>query len=96
MENQVQLYRRATNILLGKDLAIFEKLDEQLAKREQAGREKGYDEGYQEAKDKYCVVYYCSRCFGKLEVTSDDEKKAIKGYMRQHGWRHANCGEYYG
>lgn len=87
MENQIQLYRDVTNLLLERDLAILENLDKRLRKRYQ----EGYGKGWQEAKARYCVTYFCSVCGGVLEVISDKEKQAIRQYMREHGWSHGNC-----
>ena len=87
MENQVQLYRDVTNLLLKQDLAVLENLDIHLRKRYQ----EGYNKGWQEAKARYSVTYFCSVCGGVLEVTSDKEQQAIKQYMREHGWGHSKC-----
>ena len=89
MANQIQIYRDATNLLLEQDLAVMNKLDKRLRKR----YEEGYDKGWWQAKARYCVTYFCSVCGGKIEVQSDNEKQAIRQYMREHGWGHSNCGK---
>jgi hypothetical protein len=58
-------------------------------------RQKAYEEGqlngYELAKSEYKVTYPCSICGKLIEVTTEREKKAIRGYMREHKWGHANC-----
>ncbi len=53
----------------------------------------GYKKGYSEAKHMYKVTYPYSVCRGTLTVSSEDEKKAIKTYMQEHGWGHKDCHE---
>jgi len=57
----------------------------------QAGYDDGFEKGYEEAKTLYRVTYPCKVCRKTLVVTSAKEKEAIKRYMLQHGWVHANC-----
>lgn len=87
MENQIQLYYDITSLLLDKDLSELKGLDVKLRERYQ----EGYERGWREAKSKYCVTYRCCKCGGILNVTQDNEKEAIKGYMREHGWGHSSC-----
>jgi len=58
-------------------------------------REEGYEEGqlsgYELAESEYKVTYPCSICRKSIEVTTDEEKKAIAKYMCEHGWGHADC-----
>jgi predicted CopG family antitoxin len=67
------------------------------AKGEREVRKKGYTEGYKkgyaEAEGQYKVTYPCSVCGGTLTVSSEEEKKDIKKYMREHGWGHKACHE---
>jgi len=53
----------------------------------------GYKKGYAEAETTFKVTYPCSICGKALTVTSQDEKEAIRGYMRENGWRHMACHE---
>jgi len=57
--------------------------------------QQGYDEGqvngYELAESEYKVTYPCSICGKSIEVNTDEEKKAIATYMREHGWGHADC-----
>jgi len=57
--------------------------------------QQGYDEGqvngYELAESEYKVTYPCSICGESIEVTTDEEKKAIAEYMREDGWGHADC-----
>jgi len=87
MENQIRLYHDATALLLEKDLGELKRFDEALSKRYEAG----YARGWTEAKAKYCVTYYCSVCGGMIELDSDNEKAAVKGYMKENGWGHSKC-----
>jgi hypothetical protein len=58
--------------------------------REQA-YEEGWEKGIEEATELYAVPYQCSVCGKEIVVHTQDEKKAIKTYMREHGWGHGDC-----
>ena len=62
---------------------------------EEEVRQSAYDEGWEkgigEAEELYSVSYPCSVCGKTIVVTTEDEKKAIRTYMREHGWGHADC-----
>jgi len=92
MENQIELYHDATVLLLGRDLAELRRFEETLRKRYQ----EGYQRGWNEAKDRYCVTYHCRVCGGVLEVTSDAEKAVVKRAMREQGWGHSSCVRHHG
>jgi hypothetical protein len=87
MENQIQLYHDATALLLDKDLGFLKNIDKRLHDRYQ----EGYGSGWQEAKNRYCVTFYCSVCGGPLEIDSENVKQAVKVYMKEHGWGHSSC-----
>ena len=53
--------------------------------------DEGWEKGIAEAEELYSVSYPCSVCGKAIVVTSEAEKKAIRGYMREHGWGHADC-----
>ena len=53
--------------------------------------DEGYDEGYRDAEGLYKVTYPCKICKKTIEVMRVKEKEAIKRYMREHGWAHAEC-----
>jgi len=55
------------------------------------GYEEGFEKGYEEAESLYKVTYPCKICRKTIEVMSVKEKEAIKGYMLEHGWGHADC-----
>lgn len=57
----------------------------------QEAYEKGWEAGIKEAEELYAVTYNCRRCGKRMWVTSDGEKRAIKGYMWEGGWGHGNC-----
>ncbi len=50
-----------------------------------------YAIGYADAEDTFKVTYPCKVCREILAVTSTKEKEAIKEYMQEHGWGHAEC-----
>lgn len=64
-------------------------------RKEKKVRDQAYDEGYgdgsRDAEVLYKVTYPCSICGKTLTVMSKKEKDAIKRYMREHGWGHAEC-----
>ena len=53
--------------------------------------DEGYDEGHRDAESLYKVTYPCKICRKTIEVMRVKEKEAIKGYMLEHGWAHAEC-----
>ena len=55
------------------------------------GVDEGYKKGYAEAELRYKVNYKCSKCGQAVEVTSENSKKAISGFMREKGWAHKEC-----
>ena len=58
--------------------------------RKEAYRE-GHFKGYTLAESIYKVTYPCSICKKVLEVTTEEEKKAIRRFMIDSGWGHAAC-----
>lgn len=87
----------------GKSLADFLKIGlgmiEVQAKKEaevrkQASAEgyaRGHKEGYAEARRLYRATYPCGVCGQSLEVTTEAEKEAVKKFMPERGWGHAEC-----
>ena len=64
--------------------------------REALGRQapsakNAYRKGYDDAKQKYAVTFKCSECGGNIVIESDDVKRAVATYMREHGWHHQSC-----
>ena len=51
----------------------------------------GFEEGIKWAEKEYAVPYSCGVCGKEIVVDSDAEKKAIREYMREHGWGHSGC-----
>jgi hypothetical protein len=70
---------------------------EVMIRKEKEIQVQAYDEGWEngiaEAKELYSVSYPCSVCGKAIVVTSEAEKKAIRGYMHDHGWGHTKCHE---
>ena len=72
-------------------VGLFEvKVRKEKEVRDQAYDE-GYDEGSRDAEGLYKVTYPCKICGKTIEVMRVKEKEAIKGYMLEHGWGHAEC-----
>ncbi|GAI90851.1 unnamed protein product [marine sediment metagenome] len=55
-------------------------------------KEQAYNEAYDQAKKNYQIWYYCAECRERINVEPDsDSHKAMIGFMKEHGWAHANC-----
>ena len=54
-------------------------------------RGRGFLDGHMKAKEKYLVSFKCSVCRETIEVTSDKTKEAIRRYLQEDGWGHADC-----
>ncbi len=51
------------------------------------------EKGYNEATKKFKVWYYCAHCGKEITMSPNSPShKAVIGYMKEHGWRHNNCG----
>ena len=57
----------------------------------QQGWDEGYKKGYADAALRYKVVYHCNVCRKEMEVTHENEKKAVNQFMLEHGWGHNEC-----
>ena len=69
-------------------------LEVKVSKEKEAkkqGYEEGFKKGYEEAEELYKVTYPCKICRRTLVVTSAKAKEAIRRYMLEHGWGHADC-----
>jgi predicted CopG family antitoxin len=96
-----ELYDRLQSVKKAEGKSITEVLKvgvgllEVKVRKEKEIRVQAYDEGWEkgasEAEELYSVSYSCSVCGEEIVVTTDEEKRAIKKYMREHGWGHANC-----
>ena len=53
--------------------------------------EEGFEKGFEEAESIYKVTFPCSVCRKTIEVSSDKTKEAIRKYMLERGWGHADC-----
>lgn len=93
--NRLRVIKKAegksmTNILKA-GLGLFEvKIRAEKEVRQEAYAE-GQLTGYELAESEYKVTYPCSICGKSIEVTTEGEKKAIRGYMVEHRWGHAAC-----
>jgi hypothetical protein len=82
--------KSTTDVLkVGLGLLEVKVANENEARRQ--GLKRGYAQGYQEAASRYKVTFPCRVCRKTMEVTEPKEKEAIKGYMLEHGWEHAQC-----
>jgi hypothetical protein len=61
------------------------------AKPIEEAKKEGFQQGYQKALSIYMVSYPCSRCGKLLFVTTAEEKRAIKSYMKENNWGHEEC-----
>lgn len=52
----------------------------------------GLGKGYQQAVKNCAIKYPCSKCGKEIVVSTEEEKKAIRGFMTESGWRHGDCG----
>lgn len=72
-------------------LGLFEvKIRAEEEIRQQA-YEKGQVNGYELAESDFKITYPCSRCKKMIEVTTEEEKKAIRKFMVDNGWHHGDC-----
>ena len=77
--------------ILKAGLGLFEVKVRAEKEVKQEAYEEGQLNGYELAESEYKVTYPCSICGKSIEVTTEEEKKAIRGYMVEHGWGHADC-----
>jgi hypothetical protein len=93
--DRLQSVKQAEGKSITDVLAVGVGLLEVKARSEEEIREAAYEqgriEGFEIAESIFKVIYQCSVCGKEIEVESDGEKKAIKKYMREHGWGHASC-----
>ena len=62
---------------------------------EEEVRQEAYDKGWEDGVNKavalYALNYPCSICKEMIEVTTEEEKRAIRKFMIDEGWGHAAC-----
>lgn len=60
-------------------------------------RQKAYDEGEESGINRaaaiYMVSYPCGKCKKMIPVTTEEEKEAIRKFMVESGWCHADCND---
>ena len=55
-------------------------------------KERAWEQGRNQGKHKYQIWYYCAVCGERIDMDpSDDDHKAMIGYMKEHGWGHPSC-----
>ncbi len=58
------------------------------------GREDGYVKGFEDARTRYQVTFYCARCRRRhLAVTSDEQKEDVANLMYKAGWYDPACSQ---
>ena len=51
-----------------------------------------WNRGYNQAEKDCQIWYYCAVCGKRIDVGPDsDSHKAMRGYMKEHGWGHKSC-----
>ena len=77
--------------ILKAGLGLFEVKIRKEAEIRQQAYDEGEENGINRAVEVHAVRYNCVICGKEMIVTTDEEKRAIKRYMREHGWGHAEC-----
>jgi len=54
-------------------------------------RLEGHEEGFNEAKSQYRISFPCGVCGQEIEITNEDTKQAVRGYMVGQRWGHSSC-----
>ena len=52
---------------------------------------RGFLNGHRKAKERYLVTYKCCVCGKPMEIREQNVKEAIRRYLHEEGWGHANC-----
>lgn len=95
LKERIDAVKKAEGISNSEIMARGAGLSEVKAKSKEEIRQeafyKGYGQGFITAKNRYSVTYQCSGCGQPMVVNTTEEKEAIKTYMREHGWGHAEC-----
>lgn len=93
------VYERMEELRNSEDMSFADILKVGLGKLEPKAQQSakarkiGYEEGYDEARRRYCVTYACDVCGKPIAVQSDEEKQIIANCMRREGWGHGACHE---
>ena len=57
-------------------------------------KDEAYNQGYNRAKEEHQIWYNCCICRKRIYISPNGEShKAIRQYMQEHRWGHANCHE---
>ncbi len=90
--NKVKKAEKVSNTnIVEAGVGLFEvKIAKEKEARDQ-GYKEGYEKGYAKAKSIYGLTFLCRGCREPIEVTDDNTKNAIRKYMFEHGWGHADC-----
>lgn len=93
--DRLQAVKKAEGKSITDVLKIGVGLLEVKVRKEKEIRDQAYEEGWEkgaaEAEELYAVSYSCSVCGKNIVVTAENVKRAIRTYMREHGWGHADC-----
>jgi len=53
----------------------------------------GEESGINRAEEIYAITYKCSGCGEEMFVSTDEEKTAIRRFIKEQGWGHKECVE---
>jgi hypothetical protein len=53
----------------------------------------GEESGINRAEELYAIRYKCSGCGEEMFVSTDEEKTAIRRFIKEQGWGHKECVE---
>jgi hypothetical protein len=82
---------KTMGLSLSKVLTLLADELEIKAKPIEALRLESFETGYQKARMKYQVVYYCAECKRRVIVLSADDKQAISEFIREQQWCCDSC-----
>jgi len=53
--------------------------------------EEARQQGFQESKKIYMVIYLCWKCGKPIAITNPETKKVVSKFLTEHGWGHKEC-----
>lgn len=97
LDDRIEAVKKAENMSLTDIVKVAVGLIEVKVRAEEEVRREAYDEGklngYELAESVYKVTYPCSICGKPMEVTTEEEKKAIRRFMIENRWHHGDCND---
>ena len=86
-----KLEGRSMADILKAGLGLFEVKVRTERELKEEGYVEGVNEGFDVASSDFRVTYPCSVCGKPIDVDTEEEKKAIRKFMIDGGWRHGDC-----